>query len=208
MVLLPAPEGPTMATRLAGLHAERYAVERRQVGAPRIGEANVVELDLARAAGWEAATGIAGERISGTTASSSVSRSAAPAAWLTSPQISEICGERRAGEHRVEHELAEPADRHAAVDHRRRAEPQNAGDAGDDQEHGKSGEHGACPHARLGGVEGELHVAPVAVGRRLLVGERLHGARGGKVLRRVGRSLGEGILRPARQAAHRTAEAR
>ena len=33
--------------------------------------------------------GNAGERISGSIASSSVKRSAAPAAWLTSPQISE-----------------------------------------------------------------------------------------------------------------------
>ncbi len=190
---------------VAGLHAERYAVERRQIGAAGVGEANVVERDLSarRNGKRDGESRRADFRHHGQQLGEPLGGAGGLADFA--PDFGDL-RKGGAGEHGVEHELAEPADRHAAVDDGRCGEPQNAGDAADDEEHGEGGEHGARPHARLGGIEGEFNIAPVAIGSRLLVGECLHGARSGKVLGRICRSLGQRVLRPARQAAHRAAE--
>jgi hypothetical protein len=100
----------------------------------------------------------------------------------------------------------EPAGAHVALDHRSGAEPQDAGDAGDHEEHGHGGEHRARHHALAGGVEGALHVATVALGGGLLVRERLHGAHGAQALRRVGGRIRERVLRPPRQPPHPASE--
>ena len=197
IVLLPAPDGPTMAMVSPGCGAERDAVERGQLRPARVGKAYVVELDLA-AGGDGQGDGKAGEldlRLDGQQLGEALG-GAGRLADLA-PDFRDL-REGGAGEDRVEHELAQAADGHAAVDDGGGAEPQHAGDAGDDEEHGERGEHGARAHALLGGVEGDLDVAAVLVGGGPLVRERLHGARGGEVLGGVGGSLAPAY--PARGA--------
>ena len=194
-----------MAMVSPGCGAERDAVERGQLRPPGIGKAYVVELDLA--AGGDGQGDGKRRRLDLRLDGEQLGEAFGGARRLAdlAPDFRDL-REGGAGENGVEHELAQAADGHAAVDDGGGAEPQHAGDAGDDEEHGERREHGARAHALLGGVEGDLDVATVLVGGGPLVRERLHGARGGEVFGGVGGGLRQRILRAARQAAHRTPE--
>ena len=104
---------------LAGLDAKRHAVEHVGLRPRRIGEAHRVERDLGARPLRQRHADARARWISGSTASSSISRSAAPAACDSSPQTSLNCAEPACGKHREQHELAEPC----PASSRRRSRP-------------------------------------------------------------------------------------
>ena len=125
-------------------------------------------------------------------------RSAAPDASAISPQTWLS--------YRVQQKLAEPAGAGPPGQHVLRADPQDDDDAGEHQEDHNGGERGARPGRLTGGPEGALDRAGEPRAREPLVGECLQRAGGPDELGRIGRSVGELVLRLARAAAHRATE--
>jgi hypothetical protein len=121
------------------------------------------------------------------------------------PDLAQLA-ERPGCEHGVEHELAERAAGHAALQHVGGAVPEDGDDARRDEEDDPRRQ--ACPrqHGAAGGVVGALAGRGEAVGGERLAGEGLHGPRGADRLGREGGGLAERVLGAARSPAHGAAE--
>ena len=109
------------------------------------------------------------------------------------------------GEDRIEHELRQAPTGHVTGQHVLRAIPEHAHDARRDQEDAGAGEEG--PHG--GGepccAEGLLGGSAEAGGGGAFHAESLHGAHSPDGLRRIGRGIGQAILRRPGAPPHRTA---
>ena len=114
--------------------------------------------------------------------------------------------ERAGGEHRIQHELAEPAGRDFRRQHVLRAEPQHDHDAGRNEENGERGENGTGADRTARRFEGAFDRAAEPRGRQPLIGEGLQHANGADQFGRIGRSVGQRVLRGPRAAAHGAAE--
>ena len=107
-MLLPAPGGPDDRDLLAAPHAQRHAVEHERLRPRRIGEAHVLEGDLAARRLRQRDRAAPARTITGRTLRISNSRSAAPDGLRElAPDLGELAEPGR-GEHRVEHELRQP----------------------------------------------------------------------------------------------------
>ena len=192
---------------LARPHAEADVVEHRSVLPRRIMEIAPPSKATSPRAGVGSATGCAGTVIGGLhrqdleqpLGGAGSLRDLAPT-WLSSPSAP-------AAKHRIEHELSEPARRDPPAQDVLRADPQHQHDAGENQENNESGQQRPRTgrlHARRGsaldrGAETRAHAA--------FVGEGLQDAHGTDHFRGIGRGIRKRILRGARAAAHRAAEA-
>ena len=206
MVLLPAPDGPTIATFSPGAHLERDAVQRRCFRPRRIGEMNVVERDLAaalRRQGDRSRRRL--DRGLGLHDLEQPLRRARGRGDLA-PHLAQLA--KPAGrEHRIEHELRQPSRGHPAGQHVLRADPQHHHDAGEHQKDGDRGEQRAGERRVLRGAVGALHRVGEACDGRSLVGVGLQRAHRADLLGGEGRGVGERVLRHPRAAAHGAAEA-
>ena len=148
IVLLPAPDGPTMATVSPRATSKLTPLRAETPGRDGIGEAHVAERDACRAAAPAAAWAARGARDLGPRRQQ-LHQPLGGAGGLRqlAPHLGQL-GHGAGREHRIEHELAEPAAGHLAADHQARAEPQHADDARDDQEDGDRGQAGAGQQAR------------------------------------------------------------
>ena len=105
-------------------------------------------------------------------------------------------------EYRVEHELRELARRHRAGQHPLGAVPHHPDDAGGDEEDRDAGEQGARLHRVTSGRIGILGSLPEMLRRGATHAEGLHGANRPDRLRRIGRGVGEPVLRRAGTPPH------
>ena len=117
------------------------------------------------------------------------------------PHLGELA-ERGRAEHGVEQELRELAARHAVRQHVVRAVPQDADDAGEDEQDHHAGEDRACGDGRARGLE-RLLDRRLEARRRLPLGVvGLHGTHRAEALGGVGGGVGQRVLRRARALAH------
>ena len=158
-------------------------------------------------AGAGSGTGCAGARIAGSIASSSNSRSVAPAARCRSPITSLIVPTALATMHRVEHERRQLAGADAAGDDVVAADPQDDADRAEhQQDHGRD-EQRTLPDAAQRGARTRLRPASANRARSLgLVAVRLHRADLVQRLVDVRADVADAILARARELAHAAAE--
>ena len=206
-MLLPAPDGPTIASFLAAPDGKRHAVEHRHSRARGIGEADIREGNLAARTAPAAAAGRAGATITGRTLRISNSRSAAPEACEISPQTSESWPSAGGGEHRIEHELREPPRAHAAAKHVLGADPQHHHHAGEHEKDAIAVRIARAVMESRAAVKARSTAARKRPRRQRLVGEGLQHAHRADQLGRIGGGVGERVLRRARAPADRAAEA-
>ena len=190
---------------LALAHLKRYAVERRHIGARRIGEAHVFERDLA--ARWRRQRkrmrrprdrGRNGEDLEQPLGGAGGGRDLAAGFRQRA--------ERAAGQHGVENELAERSGRDLVAAHLQGADPQHHDDAGGDEKNDQADQHRPRADRVAGGFEGALDRAAKPRDAEPLVGEGLQHAHRADQFGRIGRCVGECILRRARAAAHGAGE--
>ena len=191
---------------LAGLDRQRDAVDRRHIRPRRIGEADIVEADIAARRRGSATRRWPAPRSADLTRRISNSRSAAPEAAETSPQTSLSWPSAGRGERRVEHELAEPARRDRAGQHVVRTDPQDHHHAGEDDEDDDRGQHGARAGRIARRLIGLLDLAAETRIGQPLAGIGLHGPDRADQFGGIGGGVGQRILRAARQPPHPAAE--
>ena len=143
IVLLPAPDGPTMATVSPRADLEAHAVERGDAGPRRDRRSARRRRRCVPSGGTGSGLGRAGSRDLGPRRQQ-LQQPLGRAGRLRqlAPHLREL-GDGAGREHGIEHELAEPAAADLAADHQARAEPQDADDARHDEGDGDGGEAGA-----------------------------------------------------------------
>ena len=172
-MVLPAPDGPTSATRSPGATLKLNRSSALRLGPQRIGEGHVAEGDLAaRRLGQRLRLArrfdlrLDLQQLAQPLGGAHALRDLAPGLAQAAD------GGRR--EHGVEHELREPAAGHRSRQHVLRAVPQHADDAGKHQEDGDGRQSGARLGPRIGRLEGTLDRLAEALRRRVLMREGLH----------------------------------
>ena len=200
-MLLPAPEGPTIATFSPARTENETPSTAQRLRPRRIGEADIVEADVAArrrrqrarrrgrgdlrldAQDFEQPFRGAGGR-----------RNLAP----DFAELAEACG----GERRIQHELAEPARRDRAGQHVVRSDPEDRDDAGEDDEDDDRGQHRARPGRGARRLVGLLDLAAEARIGEPLAGIGLHGADRADQFGGIGGGIRQRILGVARQPPH------
>ena len=186
---------------LAGLDRERNIVDREHIGPRRIGEADIVEADVA-ARRRGSATGCGGAVISDLTRRISNSRSAAPDAAETSPQTSLSWPRPVAANAAYSTNWPSRPGVIVAGQHVVRADPEDRDDAGEDDEDDDQRQHRARPRRAARRFIGLLDLAAEAVGGQPLAGIGLHGPDRADQFGGVGAGVRQRILGVARQPPH------
>ena len=146
---------PDQRQLLAGLDRKRQPVEHRRVGARRIGKAHVAERDLAARRLRQGHR--PSRRLDLRLDCQNFEQPLGGARRLRdlAPHLAQFA-QTAGGEHRVEHELRQPAGGDVARQHVLRADPQHQHDAGEHQEDRDRSQHGARLGRAARGVIGLL----------------------------------------------------
>src|SRR5580700_8112231 len=182
---------------LALTDAKRHTVERRDAETRRIGEMHVLERGLAA---WRQRQD---ERLR-RTEDRGLDRQDLEQTFRSTRGRGDLAADLRqraqgaGGEYRIEDELAEPAGRHAVAQYVLGADPEHDDDARPGEEDGKRRKQGARADRMARGLEGALHRAAKARDAEPLIGEGLQDANGADQFSRIGRGVGERVLREAR----------